>query len=70
MKQGIFQDRNPAWRSLIADGQALFGVRAVHASGKYSETACCPALRTLTPKCFSSGGKEEFSRLVDANENQ
>jgi len=71
MKQGIFQDRYPARRSNIADGQALFGVRAVHASGKIFGDRLLSGLEDADAETFFllEEGKN-FRATVDANENQ
>jgi hypothetical protein len=71
LEQRVFQDRKPARSSRVADGEAFFGFRTVHAAGKIFGDGLLPGFEHAYAEAFFLlQERKDFRAVVDANENQ
>ena len=71
LEQRVFQDRKPARGSGVADGEALFGFRAVHAASKIFGDGLLAGFEHADAEMFFLlQERKDFRAVVDANENQ
>ena len=71
LEQRIFEDRKPARGSGVADGEALFGFRAVHAASKIFGDGLLPGLEDADAEMFPLlEERKDLRAVVDTNENQ
>jgi len=71
LEQRVFQDREPARGSGVADGEALFGFGAVHSASKIFGDGLLPGFEDANAEAFFLlEERKDFRAVVDANENQ